>query len=237
MKRVKQYRHGMNSWLALGLILGLLFVVSVNLDFALFANNGYRPLNNFVYNNTSNFPLSASAVDGVNNLRLSMSISNTTVPYGQSFNVYLDLWNILNTNNTVNAKLNWSFPLTPSPCQWLYYPIAFAIYKGYYTASNLSIASAVPLYPMLGAFNCPADPYLTSYTFSPNSNNATFTQGSSSFPEPVEIEVPVSGFYGIYWLGGFLSLSDNLQSFPPSVYTVAGGDEWGQMVILHFKVI
>lgn len=35
----------MNSWVAFGLILSLLFVGAVSLDYALYVNNGYKPLN------------------------------------------------------------------------------------------------------------------------------------------------------------------------------------------------
>jgi len=230
----------MNSWVMFGLILGILFIASVNLDWALYSNNHYMPLNQVNYDNTpSNFPSTTYAIDSVHNLNLSMSLDNTTIKYGQMVGTSLDLWNILNTNNTVYPSSNWSFPLTQHSCP-LRYPMDYSIFKGYYTADNISSAAPVPYdRPEYGPHSCsPISNYdASSYVFSPNSDNALLNDSGSFFPEQMKYGSGALGFWGYYWLGMFFPNDNPLQSLPPGVYTVAGGDEWGQLLILHFKVV
>jgi hypothetical protein len=228
----------MNSYLALGLILGILFFASVNLDWAFYSNNNYRPLNQDNYDNTpSNFPSTTYTIDSVHNLNLSMSLDNTTIMYGQMVGVSLDLWNTLNTTNTVNPSSNWSFPLTQHPCP-LQYPMDYSIFKGYYTADNISSASPVPyIRPEYGAHSCFATFYVSSYVFSPNSDNALLNDSGSFLPEQIKYGSYALGYWGYYWLGMFFPNDDPLQNLPPGVYTVVGGDEWEQLLILHFKVV
>lgn len=232
----------MNSWITFGLILGLLFVCSVTLDYELYANQ-YTPLN------LSDSPLSVYAVNSTNNLNLSMNISSLSILPGQSISVFIDESNTLNTTNTVNGSDNWKLYLAIGPCGPLNQPDGVAFFKGYYTASNISSATSLVIYRP-GTYNCPLIVSIACYAFPPSSDNATafWEQSGGTLRNGTTVwsiapfgtwsqsaEITVSG----YWTDSpfdVLGTSATLHNLEPGVYTVAGGDEWGQLVILHFEV-
>jgi hypothetical protein len=245
----------MNSWLALGLILGLLFVGAVSLDFALYVNNGYKPLNPFI--NTSDFLDNIVAENTANGLNLTVSLSSTSILQGQSMDVTVDETNVINATNIVNVSDKWPLMsqynytvLSAGICVSPSYPIGAAFYKGYYTASDISSAQPLEIYHP-GVYSCPAEFYYQYFKFQPLSDNTTIfineginqngTTVWSNMPyatEPMNVGIATNG----YWT---YSLSDLIETnaanavfhtFDPGIYTIAGGDEWGQLVILHFVV-
>lgn len=219
----------MNSHMTLGLILSLLFIGSVALDYTLYVYNGYKPLNQG--NIPSYFPLSAYAADSANNLNLTMRLNASFIAQGQSIELTIDESNILNMTNAVNASTNWPLSsLRLGPCGTLNFPMGTAIFQGYYTASDIGMAMPLSLYQP-GGYNCPMIlTEISSYTFDPLSDNATIS-GSCS-PNPC-FSLQMNSFSTAdgYWIFSFHF------DFQPGIYTVTGGDEWGQLVILHFKVI
>ena len=233
----------MNSWVTLGLILGIMLVASVALDYELYANN-----NNYTPLNLSDTPLILYAVNSTNDLNLTMSLSNLSILPGQSISVVIDESNTLNTTNIVNASDAWPLYLARGPCGPLNDPMGVAFFKGYYTASNISSATSLVIYHP-GTYNCPAIVYVVCYVFQPLSDNATIygkgwttnqnvttLWGGLPFDTwPMSAEVTVNG----YWTDSpfdALGTSATFHNLEPGVYTVAGGDEWGQLLILHFEV-
>lgn len=211
----------MNPWIILGLILGLLFVGSVTLDYELYVNNYFNPL--------TPYPLAISTVNAADSLNLTMTLNATSILQGQSIEVTIGDSNVLNTTNTVTASSNWPLLLSLGPCSPGIYPMGLAIFKGYYTSSNISTAESLKLYQP-GAYACPTYVLLiASYTFQPLSDMAIVNVPNPSFNLSMSAGVTADG----YWAG---TSAKNFTAFPPGTYTVAGGDEWGQLVILHFDV-
>jgi hypothetical protein len=71
--------------------------------------------------------------------------------------------------------------------------------------------------------------YIDYYIFKPESDRAQVF--GSCIPNPF-LTMPISTdmYVGGFWLA-YLYVS-----FPPGIYTVAAGDEWGNMALVHFAV-
>jgi hypothetical protein len=176
----------------------------------------------------TDFPLSASAV-GTNSLNLTLSLNASSISQGQSIGVTIDESNLLNTASTVNSSSNWPLFLSLGPCGHGNYPIGLAIFDGYYTSSNISAADSLELYQP-GVRACPMFMLLiTSYTFQPLSDIASVNSPNPGFNLSMNSDLTANG----YWSG---TSAENFVVFPPGIYTIVGGDEWGQLVILHFDV-
>jgi hypothetical protein len=48
----------------------------------------------------------------------------------------------------------------------------------------------------------------------------------------MQYELTING----YWPDDSFSSNSQLTNFSPGVYTVVGGDEWGNLIVLHFMV-
>jgi hypothetical protein len=213
----------MNSYLALGLILGLTFFGAISLDHELYVINGQTPLN---VPGSNNLTLSAFSASSVTNLNLTMILNYASIFQGQNIRITIEESNILNSTNAVNASDNWPLPmLAVAPCGTLEYPVGFAIYQGNYSTADIKTAAPLTIFKPQA---CPAIAvYISSYTFKPLSDNAS-----------------VGGYFGNnYWLSINVDFEGNgdwvlgtHDDFTPGVYTVACGDEWGQVVLLHFVV-
>ncbi len=109
------------------------------------------------------------------------------------------------------------------------YPVGIAIYQGYYVSANITAAKALQLYDPNAVFHCPLIlSGITSFAFEPNSSSAAVFGSCGQNPcltEAVDPGVSVSG----HWV------NDRMQFFS-GVYTIVAGDEWGNLIILHFIV-
>jgi hypothetical protein len=161
-------------------------------------------------------------------LNLSLSLGSFAVSPGGSVSVGIGERNTLPIENTVAAASKWPLPgMTLGPCAPLA-PVGIEVAKGFYTASNLSGAAPLQFYRP-GVYFCADESYVDSYTFEPNSDVA-----AGSYPEGVSFTLNVPGF----WTGGTPPAygATVLNNFTSGVYTVAGGDEWGALALLHFVV-
>jgi hypothetical protein len=104
--------------------------------------------------------------------------------------------------------------------------------------NNLSSAKPLEIWPIV---SCPAGEVLnvTSYSFLPKEDVANFSgyfrTPSPPLPSRQESYTRVALGASIYAANGtgfYYSLGSSL----PSTYTLAAGDEWGQVVLLRFKV-
>ncbi len=117
--------------------------------------------------------------------------------------------------------------LSTGECPSLYYPFGVAVFQGRYTSANVSQAVPLRIFP---AVPCPMlVRYITGYLFQPMSDNATVLPGTGEVP--MATGVSVSGTYdmGANQLNG-------LMPFAPGSYTVAAGDEWGNLAFAYFVV-
>jgi hypothetical protein len=60
------------------------------------------------------------------------------------------------------------------------------------------------------------------------------TNWSSSLP--MTYEVTAGGYWTDNYPLDYTGVNATFSNFQPGIYTVAGGDEWGQLVVLHFIV-
>jgi hypothetical protein len=229
-------------------ILGASFV----LDYSLYTSNqqlssSFNNLNQSFYNLNQKYNelagLNASQSISMTNepigLNLRVAMNTTSIQSGQSIDVIISETNTLNTTNTVNVSDQWqlsSLSFSLGPCGNLGYPIGIVIFKGYHTYSNISTAESLDLYQP-GTYFCPAGFFATSFSFQPLSNMASVNEApNSSSSLPMTSEVTASGYWTDNYPLDYTGVNATFSNFQPGIYTVVGGDEWGQLVLLHFIV-
>ena len=172
--------------------------------------------------------------------------------------------NITASNNWAYSSYQSSAPCSSMNLYNL--PFAVAIVPGYYTSSNLQEVASLPIYydpSSIGPIYCVFIGLPTEYDFYPLSENSvvhTSAEISGMLNESTSTTLVFSGYYNstdppIINQSSNDSLNQNittiplnnmtlfpdpaqseLVSFQPGIYTVIGGDEWGQLIVLHFAV-
>jgi len=173
-----------------------------------------------------------TATSTVQGLQLLASVRPSSLAVGQNVTIVAEVYNSLQTNVTINA----GEITNPSqePCGLGVVPTGIRVYSGHYTFTNLSAASPLLLYndslavPCFVVFN-------NTYTFQPNSDNATVSSLGASIKWVANETISLSG----YWTTGLVAgPSSKLfsQNFEPGPYTVLVFDAWGQQLIEYFEV-
>jgi hypothetical protein len=179
-------------------------------------------------------------------LSLSITVNTTVLRSGQAIAITLDEFNALDGFNNVTTSDNWAYsdfqgmPCTPDYPALPNLPFSIAIVQGYYTESNLTGAVSLPIFSPPGAFyGCPyMGPPPTEFDFYPSSDltivHTSGISGSSLINESATQTLSFNGYCAPY-----NSTSGTVQTinFSPGVYTIIGGDEWGQLAVLHFIVL
>ncbi|MHB8567248.1 MAG: hypothetical protein ACYC7D_13085 [Nitrososphaerales archaeon] len=182
----------------------------------------------------NNYPTAAQTTNSTLGLELKLSINSATFSPGQGVLVNITEYNTLDRLNNVSVARNWPIGgLTLGPCG-VNNPVGAAIFQGYFTSSNISAGSPLSLFAS-GTYNCPAFLFVRYYVFQPMSDDgSTYVlsgNGTSTFccgnPPPISGSLNVTS----YW-----DRTNTEHSLSAGVYTVIGGDEWGQLVLLHFVV-
>jgi len=171
--------------------------------------------------------------------------------------VLISLFNTLPTVNNITAAKNWALSdLSAGMCSNFNQPYGIEIMQGYYTKSN--VTSATPL-PLFQAAYCPVyfppafflfDPqsfYVNTIAFPKTSVSTTISSpglANESGPHitplgDAEREIPLVGYCCTELLGtqNCTCITYGQIPFAVGTYTVAGGDEWGDLVLLHFTVL
>lgn len=181
-------------------------------------------------------------VSGTSKLSLRLRINSTTLTVGQNLSVSISDFNSADTSENVSVAAKWPISnLTLYACGTLDFPFGVAIIKGNYDEGNLSSGATLQVVEG-GPQSCQSGPNFTNYYFEPNSDKATLSGGcvsSSSCEQPFYMSqtIVISG----YWTGGVPvpmepTAPSILHPLQPGEYTVVGGDEWGEVAILHFVV-
>ncbi len=214
----------------------LVIAIIASTAFALDPNNspyGYAP---------KILPASATSTDSSTGLTLGLSLNATTIRSGQTVNFSASEYNTLPTMDNVTAANDWPLHgLSLGLCGMVNEPFGMVVFRGYYAKSNVTSASPLMLYQLNAMTSCPAIfSVISRYSFYPGSSKAQIW--GSCDPEPCQADdlsgPPISASNQI---NGFWSTIPYLQwsypsALPSGVYTVAAGDEWGQLVLLHFVV-
>lgn len=178
-----------------------------------------------------------SVVNDSSKLRFTLSINSSTLTTGEAVEIEVSEQNILLLTNTVSSGHDWPISgLSLGPCGVLNYPMGFAIFQGYHLQNNLPSSDRLTLYGP-GFYLCPLIlSNISSYVFASGSNSASINGScdpNSCFTIPIRSDETIAGS----WSGGIPYLSSTtFHSFSPGVYTVIGGDEWGDLAVLHFVV-
>lgn len=160
--------------------------------------------------------------------------NSKTYQSGQQISIVVDETNIRSKTNKVTASDKWPIDgLTVGQCGTYNYPFGIAILRGEETVKYISTATPLILYnPNIVIQGCVPDILnVNAYNYKPLSDIATLDgeviKGSATFNTSAEI--PISG----YWAGSPNAVQQN---FEPGVYTIVAGDEWGDLVVVHFTV-
>src|SRR6266702_3393376 len=188
--------------------------------------------------------LTASPHNGVSDsnsalgIRLDLSVNSTSLKPGDKIAITISKRNLRLVPNEVRAASDWKIRgLNLGPCGTVNLPIGFAILKGNYTKDNISTGHPLQLYEP-GAYFCPAIlSGINSYVFDPASNLANVVGSCTPnpcFKLPIESHAQVAGS----WSETIFPFLDQatFHQFSPGVYTVAGGDEWGGILVLNFTI-
>jgi hypothetical protein len=153
---------------------------------------------------------------------------------GGPLSIFANVTNLLNRVNNVTTANDWPYPSPDSAACGDYdqFPIQYAVFQGYYDASNYTSAADLSLYNTAYLYQCPTEsapaPYLL---FAPLSDNVSRFDSS-----PQDGSYLVSADYSVtgYWTGS--QSTSAFHHFQPGVYTVLAEDEWGGAALLHFTV-
>ena len=183
---------------------------------------------NLLMNDTS---LSTSSYNSTLGLRLTLSISNNTIPRDDGVSIRISLNNTLSEPNTIappqgNSSSGWTtaFSWNIEPCTA--YPIGLEIFKGNYVYNNTSLTTGAPVdlvAPGVGS-GCADRPW-EPISFAPLSGNITSPDDWWLNKSADSVE------YLGYWRG------ETFNSFLPGIYTIEGEDWWGQVTLVHFQVV
>mgnify|MGYP001626368932 FL=1 len=178
-----------------------------------------------------------------NGLELLLSINSSDIKQGGSIAVNISLINILHSVNLVSAGHSWIVSdVSLGPCNNMNYPVGIAVFRGYYTYSNVSNAkNPLMIFPHT---LCPLFiVYIRAYQFYPYGSSVSGEGGLVNGTYYVNSYIMSKTFIisGYYVRQGSTNSSTNsvpivFNQFNPGVYTVVGADEWGGLVILHFYV-
>jgi hypothetical protein len=176
----------------------------------------------------------ATSSGSVEGLTLSLSLDSTTYQPGQVVTITIDEKNTLPTTNNVPTSDKWPLSsLGVGPCGPINYPFGIAVFQGGFTSSNVLSATPLKLYDPTAMYNCPAMlSGISTYAFEPSGDTAAIFQNSGTSPvttDNMNSEVQPTG----YWVA---NPNETLIDFDPGVYTVVGGDEWGDLAVIHFTV-
>jgi len=159
-------------------------------------------------------------------LRLDLAISQSELAPGQALVISVDSYNPTNKPPNVTAERSWALQgLRADSCYSSVYPFGVAVFQGNYAVGNVSQGTPLQIFP-----NVPCPLFIrlvTGYYFSPDSSNATILPGTGSAIS-ISVNLTLTGTYP--------GQGTSPTSFPAGTYTVVAGDEWGTLVLLHFRV-
>lgn len=189
----------------------------------------------------------SEAMGSLDGLRLTLSVSPSDVYAGDSVNVSISDFNTLASTYSpriVGPPTVGGNPLSVGPCSQL--PLGIGVYQGNYDSGNISQATQLDLSQPGLVYLCPAEFAVAYFSFNAQSNEVTLYsmqpsgQGNSTVTSRMWTvpDVFTENFSG-YWTAQNQTCAiscDVFHQFLPGVYTIVGGDDWGQLMIVHFTV-
>ena len=186
-----------------------------------------------------------------------VSTNGTTIRAGQELAITATLFNPLGQNHNISTKNLWPFNgllmFSQSwPYCYFYSPIELLVLKGNFSVSGvISTAESIGPNTTSGMF-CYEQENFTSFKFEPSSDlvyvASIYSVGSSLSiigPQNASITVSTNGYWDndtlLYYPSSYVSpgnysFLDAEHPFAEGVYTIAIGDEWGQLAVIHVTI-
>jgi len=166
-----------------------------------------------------------------------LSLNGSTAPGGITLHpgntatIAVVEFNGATTVTNVSRASSWPIgTLALGSCGTSGFPLGIAVFQGRYTNANAS--SATPLKIFRPTAPCPAAVASPAwFAFQPQSSLATTAVNSA--PMMIQATLNVNGTWSE---GDIAGNGATFSRFTAGVYTVAGGDEWGQLVLRYFSV-
>ncbi|MGH2639989.1 MAG: hypothetical protein ACRDF4_12030, partial [Rhabdochlamydiaceae bacterium] len=245
-------------------VIGVMVVAAVTyLPLVTGTNSSTNPLGSTSISHaytTTTLPAYATSTQTANSslgLELELGLDSTVFNPGQSVAMNVTLYNSLSIENKVQAATNWPINglflrmigLMPGRSGLYsgycteedYGPIAMgiAVFRGDLSAADISSANSSQTLQLIEpgvASSCPiaSAANVSAYYFQPYSHEYSAPAVCSINPCPFGTSnlFDLSG----YWIGNATKGNAVMNQLNPGIYTIAAGDEWGQLVILHFVV-
>ena len=184
--------------------------------------------------NQCGFATSCLAVNPMG-LVLSLSVDTTSVMSNGSLTLYVSEFNPTAYSINLSSSDDWYVPSLPSI--WVCYdgspPYGIAVFRGYYTLQNVS--SAVDVIHLVVFPACIYSGTATAFSFPPQSTFLPLgTTGIGPLSRPLQSPLQIYAIDGGTVRG---TVVYSLWSSKSGVYTIAAGDEWGDLTLLHFSVV
>ncbi len=203
--------------------------------------------------------VTACEVLSASGLELSLSVNSTTLRPNGTIGLNVTVFNALPVANNISVSDRWLVSFY-STCGRYYFPDGIAFFRGYYTLNNITAGDSLNVWPPIP---CPVEwigngttpgivgvlQNVTCYSFLPVSDKASYSayyvpvdsSGSQTGPVALGTFLPVrvslSGITVSATISNYaFDLRPSLGSTAPAVYTAVAGDEWGDLVLLHFSV-
>ncbi len=175
----------------------------------------------------------SATVISQNGLSLTVATSAGSYRSGDRISVSINEKNTLAWVNNMPASSAWVIKgLNDGPCGTLNYPFGIAVLQGDFSLDSIASATPLVLYDPNAINSCPMIlAGITAYNFQPSSDMAAISTSFNS--QPVTMEMSSSLEVSGNWTGAPNAV---FTAFTPGVYTLVGGDEWGNVAILHFIV-
>ena len=151
-----------------------------------FAQDPNNPTNGYI---PKSFETSASSTNSATGLMLGLSLNATTIRSGQTVNFSASEYNTLDVTNNVTASNSWPLNgLSLGVCGTVNQPFGMAVFKGYYSKSNISSAERLLPYQPYRLTSCPMIlSEISQYSFYAHSSKAQIW--GSCNPEPCQVRV------------------------------------------------
>lgn len=194
---------------------------------------------------------STATVVSTNGLRLTVSSNASELTVGQHLNVSLSIVNTISKVNMVKPSNDWlmhGVPVALWPPCYFGLPVQVAVLQGDHNSQDIQAATNV-------AFNyvCMEAVTVDRVIFQPNSDQVNLTgvysvnQSNQTLgPFHMSLSFTTGGYWNLQNLSSELNIPILGEQYPPrqpayipfspGEYTVAVGDEWGQVALLHFMV-
>jgi hypothetical protein len=180
--------------------------------------------------------VNSGSAKSANGLNLTLALDAKTYRQYQDVSIAVDEKNTLSKTNRISAADKWPLPgLTLGQCSQGS-PFGIAIFQGDYNSKNISTITPLVIFDPDSTYHCPAFAWAggTVFDFAPQSDLADVYYGCQP---PCDNHSNIRIYQELslthYWTG---SRPATIHSFEPGVYTIVAGDEWGNLVILHFTV-